>query len=166
MEIDPSSGGSSSLSGNPVPKRRYTPRGACYLRVSAARWRNRYWPEGVEELLGRLPSSRHRKAAGHKLSAAERAVLLVLLQHAPFRFSKQQTPEASIKWIAQRLGASPQAMGVVLRRLGLCRAVVNLGFGKCLDLAVNMELETWNLEFLGELRAADSLQKSGNRAPK
>jgi len=99
------------------------------------------------------------KAGRYTLSAAERRILLLLVDHGVGRRGIHQP--ATIKWIAGELGVDPSSTGVVLRRLGVCGIVVNLGRGRSMDLAVNGDLDNqwgWDMPRLMELRKVRSRQ--------
>lgn len=92
------------------------------------------------------------------MGAPERRIVHLLLQHAEQRKSRDpQMPRATVKWVAAQLGQSVGTVHRVLKRLGISKIVVNLGFGNRLDLAVSMVIEDWNLELLERLRG---LQKT------
>lgn len=134
------------------PRRAYSRRGAAFYRVSPYAW-TALWNEGlVRTRINGLYEQTH-KGPEYRLSAAERRVLHVLLEHGAVRGRPEQRA-ASALWVAQQAGMDPSRAGKVLRRLGGCGIVVDVaGYRKRgLDLAVNSDLYAWDLERLQKLR--------------
>lgn len=109
-------------------------------------------------------NAHYRGADRNTLSTAERRILELLVGHGAGRRTLQ--PPASSKWIAGELGMDPSSASRVLRRLGTCGFVVNLGRGRSMDLAINTDLTAWDAARLRSLRKARGSQiKASLRNP-
>jgi hypothetical protein len=85
------------------------------------------------------------------LSGPERRLLTVLLAHGRQRGRALQEP-ASVRWAAEAASMDPSSAGKVLRRLGVCGVVLNLGNKRAMDLAINGDLGAWDMDLLHQLR--------------
>jgi len=143
-----------------VRKRAYRARGSAFFRQSPIAW-SAFFDPGKVRLRIESFRGQHHKGLEYRLSGAERRLLLTLLNHAEGRL-RGLPGAATARWTADQTGMDPGNASRILSRLGVCGIVVNLSGGRSMDLAINGDLGSWDMDRLHQLRRDRSRQLSAD----